>query len=58
MLDRIPPSRSDVNGWGPPMRPRESTPFWVWLALGIMAGGSAAYVATYFMVGDLLALIR
>jgi hypothetical protein len=32
------------------MRPRESSPFWVWLTIGLMTVGGATYVATYFMI--------
>jgi hypothetical protein len=45
-------------GWGPMMRHRESSPFWVWLTIGLMAFGSAAYVTSYFMIEDFMALSK
>jgi len=40
------------------MRPRESSPFWVWLTIGLMAGGSAAYVTSYFIIEDFMAVFN
>jgi hypothetical protein len=40
------------------LQPRESAPLWVWLALGLMAVGSVVYVITYFMIEDVLALVK
>ena len=37
------------------MRPRESSPFYVWLTIGLMSVGSAAYVISYFLIDDFLA---
>jgi hypothetical protein len=40
------------------MRPRESSPFWVWLTVGLTAVGSTAYVTTYFIIEDFLAYLK
>jgi hypothetical protein len=40
------------------MRHRESSPFWVWLTIGLMAFGSAAYVTSYFMIEDFMAVFK
>jgi len=40
------------------MRPRESSPFWVWLTIGLMAGGSAAYVTSYFIIEDFVTIFK
>jgi hypothetical protein len=45
-------------GEGSTMRPRESSPFWVWLTIGLMAGGSAAYVTSYFIIEDFMAVFK
>jgi hypothetical protein len=37
-------------------QPREGTPLWVWLALVLIACGTAAYATGYFMIDELLAL--
>jgi hypothetical protein len=36
------------------MRSGESTPLWVWLTLGLMTVGSAAYFTGYRMIDDFL----
>jgi hypothetical protein len=43
---------------GATMRPREASPFWVWLTIGLMAFGSAAYVTSYFMIEDFMAVFK
>ena len=40
------------------MRPRESSPLWVWLTLGLMSLGTITYVAGYMMIEDLVAFFR
>jgi uncharacterized membrane protein len=47
-------------GWGDTemLQPRESSPLLVWLVLGLMAVGSVICVIPYFMIEDLLALIK
>jgi hypothetical protein len=47
-----------LEGWGPMMRSREPSPFWVWLTVGLMALGTAAYVTSYFMIEDFLAYFK
>jgi hypothetical protein len=37
---------------------RESTPLWVWLALGLMAIGAVAYLTGYWMFEELIAHFR
>jgi hypothetical protein len=39
------------------MRP-ESSPLYVWLTIGLMAIGSAAYITSYFMVEDLTTFFK
>jgi hypothetical protein len=36
----------------------ESSPLWVWLALGLLTVGSAIYVLTYLMIEDFVALVK
>jgi hypothetical protein len=48
-------------GWdwlGPTMRSSESPPLWVWLTIGLMAFGCAAYVTSYFMIEDFMAFLK
>jgi hypothetical protein len=33
---------------------REATPLWVWLALALIACGTAAYATGYLMIDELL----
>jgi hypothetical protein len=40
------------------LRPRESSPLWVWLAFALMAVGTVAYGATYLLIEDVLALAK
>jgi hypothetical protein len=40
------------------MRPRESSPLWVWLTFGLMTVGTLMYLAGYMMLEDLVALIK
>jgi hypothetical protein len=40
------------------MRRRESSPFWVWLTIGLMALGGGAYVTSYFMIEDFMAVFK
>jgi hypothetical protein len=40
------------------MRPRESSPLFVWLAIGLIFVGCVAYAIGYFMVGDISTLIK
>ncbi len=35
---------------------KESTPLWVWLAVGLLAIGTVAYVTTVFFVEFIMAL--
>jgi hypothetical protein len=37
-------------------QPREASPLWVWLALVLLACGTAAYATGYFMIDELLTL--
>jgi len=37
---------------------RESTPLWVWLAIGLMAIGTVAYLTGYWMFEELIAYFR
>jgi hypothetical protein len=39
-------------------QPRESSPLWVWLTLGLMTVGTLVYVTAYFMIEDLLAFLK
>jgi hypothetical protein len=43
---------------GPTMRPREMMPLSVWLTLALIVFGTAAYVATYFMVEDFVKFLK
>ena len=36
----------------------ESSPLWVWLALGLITVGSAIYVLTDLMIEDFVALVK
>ena len=36
----------------------ESSPLWVWLALGLITVVSAIYVLTYLMIEDFVALVK
>ena len=40
------------------MQPRESSPLWVWLTLGLMIAGTVAYMTGYFVIEDLLAFFK
>jgi hypothetical protein len=40
------------------MQTRESSPLWVWLALGLMTAGTVMYLAGYFVIEDLLAFFK
>jgi hypothetical protein len=40
------------------MRNPELSPFYVWLTIGLMAIGSAAYMAGYFMIEDFTGLLK
>ena len=40
------------------MRPRESSPLFVWLAIGLISLGSAAYGIAYLVLEDFLAFIK
>jgi hypothetical protein len=40
------------------MRPRESSPLWVWLTIGLMTVGSAVYVTSYFMIEDFVTFFK
>ena len=40
------------------MRPREWSPLWVWLTLGLMTLGLATYVFSYLMIEDILAFFK
>ncbi len=42
----------------PTMRPLESSPFWVWLTIGLMVFGGAAYVTSYFMIEDFMGFLK
>jgi hypothetical protein len=42
----------------PMMQPRESSPLWVWLTLGLMTAGTVTYVTGYFVIEDLLAFFK
>jgi hypothetical protein len=35
-------------------QPREATPLWVWLALALIACGTAAYATGYLVIDELL----
>jgi hypothetical protein len=48
----------DGRGRGPTMRPRESSPLFVWLAIGLIFVGCVAYAIGYFMVDDISTLIK
>ena len=36
----------------------ESSPLYVWLTVGLMAIGSAAYLAGYFMIEDFIGFFK
>lgn len=49
----------DQIGLGEPMmQPRESSPLWVWLTLGLMIVATAIYLTGYFVIEDLLAFFK
>jgi hypothetical protein len=51
--------RLDDSGLREPMmQPRESSPLWVWLTLGLMTAGTVTYVTGYFVIEDLLAFFK
>jgi hypothetical protein len=40
------------------MQPQESSPLWVWFALGLMAAGTVTYLAGYVVIEDLMAFFK
>jgi hypothetical protein len=40
------------------MQTRESSPLWVWLALGLITAGTIMYLAGYIAIEDLLAYLN
>jgi hypothetical protein len=52
-------SRLDMIALGEPtMQPRESAPLWVGLTFVLMIVGAVMYVTGYFMVEDVLRLLK
>jgi hypothetical protein len=43
---------------GTTMQPRESAPLWVGLTFALMIVGTVMYLTGYFMIEDLLALLK
>ena len=43
---------------GPTMQPRESAPLWVGLTFALMIVGTVMYLTGYFMIEDILALLK
>ena len=40
------------------MRPRETTPLWVWVTFAMIGVGAATYLVAFFMIDDLMPMLK